>query len=126
VDFVVSQRALHHLPDFWKVQALERICAVLRPGGVLYLSDLVYSFDPHEAGGAIEEWIAGTAVEGGEGFQREFFEEHVREEYAPNSWLLEAMFERVGLEVREATYDSRMTYAAYTCLKPTRAGEVLV
>src|SRR6185295_8657743 len=32
-DFVVSQFALHHLPDFWKAVALTRIAALLHPGG---------------------------------------------------------------------------------------------
>jgi SAM-dependent methyltransferase len=29
---VYSRNALHHLPDFWKAVALERICAVARRG----------------------------------------------------------------------------------------------
>jgi ubiquinone/menaquinone biosynthesis C-methylase UbiE len=31
-DFVYSRNALHHLPDFWKALALERISSILRPG----------------------------------------------------------------------------------------------
>ncbi|MGH2491763.1 MAG: class I SAM-dependent methyltransferase [Candidatus Limnocylindria bacterium] len=41
-DFVYSRNALHHLPDFWKALALERIAAILRPGGILLLRDLVF------------------------------------------------------------------------------------
>ena len=48
-DFVYSRNALHHLPDFWKAVALERIGQILRPGGVLRLRDLVFAFDPSEA-----------------------------------------------------------------------------
>src|SRR5437660_1379819 len=33
-DFVYSRHALHHLPDFWKALALDRIAAVLKVGGV--------------------------------------------------------------------------------------------
>lgn len=36
-DFVVSRNVLHHLPDFWKAVALQRIAATLKPGGVLPL-----------------------------------------------------------------------------------------
>ena len=32
-DVVYSRYALHHLPDFWKAVALQRIHAILRPGG---------------------------------------------------------------------------------------------
>ena len=53
-DFVYSRNALHHLPDFFKALALERISSMLRPGGVLRLHDLVFSFDPREAVHAIE------------------------------------------------------------------------
>ena len=45
-DVVYSRNTLHHLPDFWKGIALARAAALLRPGGILRLHDLVYSFDP--------------------------------------------------------------------------------
>ena len=47
-DLVYPRNALHQLPDFWKVLALERMAAVLKSGGRLFLRDLVYSFDPDE------------------------------------------------------------------------------
>ena len=40
-DLVISEYALHHLPDFWKAVALERMAGFLRPGGTLRLRDLV-------------------------------------------------------------------------------------
>jgi hypothetical protein len=48
VDFAYSRYALHHLPDFWKVQALVRLGRFMRPGAVLRLWDVVYSFQPDE------------------------------------------------------------------------------
>jgi SAM-dependent methyltransferase len=39
-DVVYSRFALHHLPDFWKVIALRRVRAMLRPGGVFRLWDV--------------------------------------------------------------------------------------
>jgi putative AdoMet-dependent methyltransferase len=116
VDMVVTQRALHHLPDFWKVQALERIRFMLRPGGTLYISDLIYSFEPEEAGKSIDDWIGATAQKD-QGFRREFFEEHVRNEHSTYSWLLEAMLERLGFEIQDARYDPRKAYAAYICVR---------
>jgi ubiquinone/menaquinone biosynthesis C-methylase UbiE len=57
-DIVYSRYALHHLPDLWKVVALGRVRAMLRPGGVLRLWDVVYSFDLDEAHERIEAWCA--------------------------------------------------------------------
>ena len=54
---VVTRNALHHLPDFWKAIALERIARLLRPGGVLLLQDIVFSFDPADATEALAEWL---------------------------------------------------------------------
>src|SRR5512137_1403207 len=45
VDAVVTQIALHHLPDFWKQIALLRIADLLKDGGKFCLRDVVYSFD---------------------------------------------------------------------------------
>jgi SAM-dependent methyltransferase len=42
-DAIFSSNALRHLPDFWKAIALQRIARLLRPGGVLRLSDIIYS-----------------------------------------------------------------------------------
>lgn len=40
-----SRYALHHLPDFWKALALLRMARMLRVGGILRLSDVVYRFE---------------------------------------------------------------------------------
>ena len=45
-DAVFTRNALHQLPDFWKALALHRIAAMLRPGGVLRLHDLIFDFQP--------------------------------------------------------------------------------
>ncbi len=83
-DFVYSRWALHHLPDFWKSVALHRIRKVLLPGGVLRLSDLVYSFDPGQAEERIEEWCAALPVQatGDSEWSRPDIEEHVRDEHS--------------------------------------------
>ncbi len=46
-----TRNALHHLPDFWKAIALDRIATFLRPGGVLRLHDLIFDFQPAAAEG---------------------------------------------------------------------------
>ncbi|MCU1464749.1 MAG: class SAM-dependent methyltransferase [Actinomycetia bacterium] len=103
-DFVYSRYALHHLPDFWKAVALTRVRHVLRPGGVLRLSDVVYGFDPAEAEERIEAWCAtgGTDVE--VAWSRAELEEHVRDEHSTFTWLLEPMMQRAGFEIEAAVY----------------------
>jgi putative AdoMet-dependent methyltransferase len=115
VDFVVTRHALHHLPDFWKVQALWQIAEMLKSGGVFYLSDLVYSFSPQDTEKTITSWIDTVAQNNG--FSRDFFEEHVRQEYSTYTWLLEAMLEKTGFDVKEKQLSDAQIYASYICVK---------
>ena len=115
-DFVYSRHALHHLPDFWKAIALVRIAAILKPGGVLFLRDLVYSFNPDEADAAIESWLGGASADARSGWTRAELETHLREEYSTFNWLLEPMIERAGFTIRDEQHHASI-YAAYTCIK---------
>ena len=116
-DFAYSRNALHHLPDFWKAVALERLSDTLAPGGFLLLRDLVYSFGPAEAGQAIEAWVGGASPRPGEGWTRSELEDHVRSEHSTFSWLLEPMLERAGFEIRERESRESGPYAAYLCAR---------
>jgi hypothetical protein len=116
-NFVYSRNTLHHLPDFWKALALQRIAAMLPSGSILRLHDLVYSFEPSEADEVFEAWLANAAPRPEEGFTRADLETHIREEHSTFSWLLEPMLECAGFEIREASYRPSRTYAAYTCVK---------
>ena len=119
VDFAVTRHALHLLPDFWKVAALRRAYDVLKPGGVFFLQELVYSFEPSAASQAIENWINAVSADGTGGFSRSFFEEHVREKYGTYAWLFEAMLEKVGFEIRSSSYSDTMAHGRYLCVKPS-------
>lgn len=115
-DFAYSRNALHHLPDFWKVLALQRVAATLRAGGIFYLRDLVYSFDPQDAEGTIEDWLSRAPLRAEDGFTASDLATHIREEYSTYGWLLEPMLKRAGFEVWDADYHSSV-FAAYTCVK---------
>jgi ubiquinone/menaquinone biosynthesis C-methylase UbiE len=117
VDFVYSRNALHHLPDFWKAIALRRITEFLRPAGVLLLRDLVFAFEPHEAEQVLGAWLEAAPDDPAEGWTREEYKTHLREEHSTFSWLLEPMLVRAGLTIEDATYDPRRVYAAYVCRK---------
>jgi ubiquinone/menaquinone biosynthesis C-methylase UbiE len=114
-DVVFSRWALHHLPDLWKVMALDRIRAVLRPGGILRLLDIAFSFDPADAADAIERWCSTLPVEAAtEGaWVRADIEEHVRDEHSTFTWLLEPMIERSGFTIEEAVRSPDGIYAEY-------------
>jgi SAM-dependent methyltransferase len=116
-DFVHSRNALHHLPDFWKGIALQRVAAMLRPGGVLRLHDLVYSFGPSEADTVVEAWLASAATRPEDGWTRPELEAHVRGEHSTYDWLLASLLSHAGFEIREATHRPSRTYSAYTCVR---------
>lgn len=105
-DIVYSRYALHHLPDFWKVMALRRVRATLRPGGLFRLWDVVYGFSPDEADERIEAWCTPFGDEVVGDWARWEMEEHVRDEHSTFTWLLEAMFERTGFAVEVADHSA--------------------
>ncbi len=116
-DFVYSRHALHHLPDFWKVIALAHIAAILKPGGVLYLRDLVFSFEPHEAERLVTDWLASAPEQTEIGWSRSELETHLREEHSTFSWLLEPMLQHAGFEIRHVQHGASKIHSAYTCIK---------
>ena len=82
--------------------ALQRVRTTLRVGGILRLSDVVYSFHPSEAEQRIEQWCATLPAEAENGqWVRADIEEHVRDEHSTFTWLLEAMMERTGVRIEE-------------------------
>jgi ubiquinone/menaquinone biosynthesis C-methylase UbiE len=113
-DFVYSRWALHHLPDFWKSIALTRMRAVVGVGGILRLSDIVYSFPPSEAADRIEQWCATLPDDAREGeWVRADIEEHVRDEHSTYTWLLEPMLERSGFRIDTVEYSADGFEAEY-------------
>jgi SAM-dependent methyltransferase len=116
-DAVFTRNALHHLPDFWKAIALDRVARLLRPGGVLRLRDLVYSFEPQEADGAITSWLASAPTDPTHGWTAGQLAEHVRTEHSTFTWLLEPMLEHCGFEIRDRWLSPNRIYGAYTCVR---------
>jgi ubiquinone/menaquinone biosynthesis C-methylase UbiE len=116
-DWVVTKFALHHLPEFWKGVALERMAAMLKPGGRLYIEDVVFGFGSDQHAEQIERWISSVAAEaGGSGFPRAVFEMHVRQEYSTYAWILEGLIDRAGLRIDRREIE-RIVYARYLCTR---------
>jgi hypothetical protein len=110
----VTKYAFHHLPDFWKGAALLRM--MLRPGGRLFISDVVFSFPLADHPREIDGWIARMAKPAGEGFSAADFATHVRDEHSTYDWILEGLIERAGFRnERKTRWDA--IYTDYDCAK---------
>jgi putative AdoMet-dependent methyltransferase len=115
-DFVFSQFALHHLPDFWKQAAILRVAKSLRRGGLFYLKDVVFSFEPDRQEEGVKGWLSAVSHEDGKGWSRADLESHVRDEYSTFAWIIEGMLARAGFDIERADY-SLSAYASYLARK---------
>ncbi|HKF74815.1 MAG TPA: class I SAM-dependent methyltransferase [Candidatus Dormibacteraeota bacterium] len=114
-DAVYTRNALHHLPDFWKAVALDRIATLMRPGAVLRLHDLIFDCQPAEVEGILDRWLAGAAEDPSQGYTRDDFAEHIRTEFSTFRWLLEPMLAAAGFEIVATRFRGHI-YGAYTCI----------
>jgi putative AdoMet-dependent methyltransferase len=88
LDAIVSQPALHHLPDFWQQVTLMRMAGVLKDGGKLCLIDMVYSFDVRE----YESFFPNYMDEVSKKVDPDFASKvalHVQKEYSTMDWIME-------------------------------------
>lgn len=115
LDAVVSQLALHHLPDFWKMIALRRIHGMLKEGGKFYLRDTVYSFDVDNYMDFFNRWIEGIRQAAGDELADDA-ETAIRDEYTTPGWIMEELLKRAGFHIDEAEY-SYGFMAVYVCTK---------
>jgi SAM-dependent methyltransferase len=115
-DVVYTRNALHHLPDFWKAVALQRVAHMLRPEGILRLRDLIFDFQPAQADAVLGRWLAQAVDDPARGYTRDDLAEHIRSEYSTFRWLLEPMLTAAGFEIVDVEFD-RSTYGRYTCVR---------
>jgi ubiquinone/menaquinone biosynthesis C-methylase UbiE len=116
VDAVYTRNALHHLPDFWKALALDRMASLIRPGGVLLLRDLIYDASPSEIPAVLDRWLASAADDPHLGYTGADLLEHIEAEFSTFRWLLEPMLKQAGFKVSTAVYRRRI-FGAYTCIR---------
>ncbi|MFQ4144658.1 class I SAM-dependent methyltransferase [Chlorogloeopsis sp. ULAP02] len=115
-DFVITKAALHILPDFWKMVALMRVSSMLKPNGILYLRDVIFSFPISQYEASIDEWIEHSSKPEGEGWTVKDYQIHMREEHSTFAWIIEGMLTRAGFEITQANYLTP-TAAEYVCIK---------
>jgi SAM-dependent methyltransferase len=116
-DVVFTRNVLHQLPDFWKAIALGRLADVMTTGGLLWLKDLAYAFEPPEADGVLRAWFAGAVDDPATGYTAADLAAHVRTEHSTFTWLLEPMLAHAGFGVLDTQIDPRRTYVRYACVK---------
>lgn len=115
VDAVVTQLALHHLPDFWKQVALIKINGLLRPGGRLYLRDVVFSMKVEKYEASVNHVLDNFRAIAGQDMVDKF-SNHVRNEYSTFDWIMEEMLYRAGFDIENADYGDNFM-AVYLCRK---------
>jgi len=98
VDGIVTQLALHHLPDFWKSRALVAIARSLRPGGRLYLRDVVFPSTTDEYDPFFAAAIAAVRARVGDEAAEQTVQ-HIKTEFSTLDWILEGMLSRSGLRI---------------------------
>lgn len=111
VDAIVTSFALHHLPDYWKAVALERMREMLRPGGKLFLRDVVLADDG--ACEHIQRFIDRQDAIGGADL-REDAEGHFREEFSTYTWIMDGLLQRAGFAIESQRLDEGLL-ATYLC-----------
>ena len=114
VDAIVTTFAFHHLPDFWKGIALKRLNRMLKPGGQLYIHDVVI-----KEANAIENisaLIEKLATAGGK-LLREDARRHFRKEYSTYDWVMDGLLTRSGFAIKSKHIDGGVlgTYICTNC-----------
>jgi hypothetical protein len=86
------------------------------PAGVLRLHDLIFDFQPNQAGAVLDAWLEDAAEDASLGYTRDDFAEHLRTEFSAFRWLFEPMLTSAALDIVTAAFDGQI-YGAYTCIK---------
>lgn len=103
LSLITSQFALHHLPDMWKAVALTRMRDALKPGGRLYIRDVVFNCGPDAIPRTVESWIGHMTRESG--YSRAEVATHVREEHSTFAWILARLITDAGFRLISREHD---------------------
>lgn len=114
VDFITTTFAFHHLPDFWKGIALNRMYLMLKPGGQFFIHDVI--IEEHKAVENIASLIEKLAGAGGD-FLQEDAEAHFREEFSTYDWVMDGLLSRTGFIIKSKNIQDGVI-GTYYCTKP--------
>jgi ubiquinone/menaquinone biosynthesis C-methylase UbiE len=113
-DIIITQLALHHLTDYWKMVALKRVYGMLKHEGKFYLRDVVFPSTVQDYDVYFANIINGLKESAGNKVAEET-EIHIREEFSTLDWIMEGLLKRVGFQIEDIQYDGFM--ASYLCKK---------
>lgn len=114
-DVVITQLALHHLTDFWKMVALKRIYGMLKEGGRFYLRDVVFPSNIQNYDSYFTSIVSGLEKNAGEKIAKET-EIHISEEFSTLDWIMKGLLTNVGFQIEEIkSSDGFLT--TYICKK---------
>lgn len=117
VDAIITVVALHHLPDFWKAVAFKRLYDMLKPGGKLYLFDVVFSFPVENYQNEFDSWVNTMRESAGQAMAEETVV-HIRDEYSTFDWVIEGMIERAGFKIEQKRQEFFSYGLTYISSKP--------
>jgi putative AdoMet-dependent methyltransferase len=108
-DAVVSVAVLHHLPDVWKMVALQRVKQALKPGGKLLLGDVVFSWTGQDHSTCFESFINACpeAV-------RQNAIGHASREFSTLDWIMVGLLQRAGFKIVKTT-PGKASFVSYLC-----------
>lgn len=113
-DVVTTKSALHQLPDFWKQAALLKVADFLKPGGLFYLWDVIFTFPPAEYAQQLRQFVDDFGRTDGQGFSRADFEAHIRDEFSTYAWILKGLLDRAGFDIVSSEFP-RPTHGEFVC-----------
>jgi putative AdoMet-dependent methyltransferase len=93
-DAAVSMAVLHHLPDLWKAVGLQNIRRALKPGGLFFLGDVVFSWTGQNHAACFQSFIDALP----EGMKPEAAR-HIATEYSTLAWIMQGLLERAGFKI---------------------------
>jgi ubiquinone/menaquinone biosynthesis C-methylase UbiE len=113
-DVIVTQLALHHLPDYWKMMALKRIYSMLKEDGKLYLRDVVFPSKIQDYDSYFTNIIADLN-KSARNKAAEETEIHIKDEFSTLDWIMEGLLKTAGFQIENIQSDGFI--ASYLCKK---------
>jgi putative AdoMet-dependent methyltransferase len=113
-DVIITQLALHHLPDYWKMMALKRIYSMLKEDGKLYLRDVVFPSKIQDYDSYFADIIADLNKSAGNKVAEET-EIHIKDEFSTLDWIMEGLLKTAGFQIENIQSDGFI--ASYLCEK---------
>lgn len=114
-DAIVCVAVLHHLPDFWKAEALKRCREMLRPGGRMFLFDIVFPSAESRLPEKIDAWLESIETLADARLAEEAAI-HVKDEFSTFDWIMEGILEKSGFTIDSAEYGGGFQ-TAYLCTR---------